>query len=123
MNIKTSQIELVKWLLLLRMKKLIAKIPDFLKLKLEFWKSWVYLSKTKFKKELKKRVHYADFWEIYLNECVLSELAENKLWAIFIRKLQFKSEEWSLTKLTSKIDQISDQPESCVQSYGFKRLF
>jgi hypothetical protein len=54
--------------------------------------------------------------------CFLSELAENKLLQLsdFIRKLQFKSEGWSLTKLTSKIDQISDQPESCVQSTDLK---
>jgi plasmid stabilization system protein ParE len=56
----------------------------------------------------------------------LSELAENKL----LKLSNFLLENWNLkvrndflAKLTSKIDQISDQPESCVQSYEFKGLF
>jgi hypothetical protein len=40
MNIKTSQIELVKMTLTIENEKLIAKIPDFLKIKnLSFGKS------------------------------------------------------------------------------------
>jgi hypothetical protein len=42
MNIKTSQIELVKMTLTIENEKINYKIL-ILKLKLEFWKSWVYL--------------------------------------------------------------------------------
>ncbi len=56
----------------------------------------------------------------------LSELAENKL----LKLNDFLLENWNLKvrndfikKLTSKIDQISEQPESCPQSYEFKGLF
>ena len=56
----------------------------------------------------------------------LSELAENKL----IKLNDFLLENWSLKirndfieKLTSKIKQISEQPESCPQSLEFKGLY
>jgi len=56
----------------------------------------------------------------------LSELAENKL----LKLNDYLLENWSLNvkndfikKLTSKIDQISEQPESCPQSSEFKGLF
>jgi len=56
----------------------------------------------------------------------LSELAENKL----LKLNDYLLENWSLKvkndfikKLTSKIDQISEQPESCPQSSEFKGLF
>ena len=56
----------------------------------------------------------------------LSELAENKL----LRLNDFLLENWNLKvrndfikKLTSKIEQISEQPESCPQSTEFKGLF
>jgi plasmid stabilization system protein ParE len=56
----------------------------------------------------------------------LSELAENKL----LKLTEFLLENWSLKvrndfvkKLTSKIGQISDQPESCPQSSEFKGLY
>lgn len=56
----------------------------------------------------------------------LSELAENKL----LKLSDFLLENWNLKvrndfikKLTSKIDQISEQPESCAQSSEFKGLF
>mgnify|MGYP003624968618 CR=1 FL=1 len=56
----------------------------------------------------------------------LSELAENKL----LKLSDFLLEKWNLKvkndfikKLTSKIDQISEQPESCPQSSEFKGLF
>jgi plasmid stabilization system protein ParE len=56
----------------------------------------------------------------------LSELAENKL----LKLSDFLLENWNLKvrndfikKLTSKIDQISDQPESCPQSSECKGLF
>jgi len=56
----------------------------------------------------------------------LSEFAENKL----LKLSNFLLENWSLKvkndfikKLTSKIDQISKQPESCPQSSEFKGLF
>ena len=56
----------------------------------------------------------------------LSELAENKL----LKLTDFLIENWSLKvkndfikKLTSKIEQISDQPESCPQSSEFNGLF
>ncbi len=56
----------------------------------------------------------------------LSELAENKL----LKLNDFLLENWNLRvrndfikKLTSKIDQISKQPESCLQSSEFKGLF
>ncbi len=56
----------------------------------------------------------------------LSELAENKL----LKLTEFLLENWSLKvrndfvkKLTSKIGQISDQPESCSQSSEFKGLY
>jgi len=56
----------------------------------------------------------------------LSELAETKL----LKLSNFLLENWNLKvrndfikKLTSKIDQISEQPESCPQSSEFKGLF
>jgi plasmid stabilization system protein ParE len=56
----------------------------------------------------------------------LSELAENKL----LKLIDFLLENWSLKvrndfikKLTSKVVQISDQPESCQQSSEFKGLY
>ena len=56
----------------------------------------------------------------------LSELAENK----FLKLTDFLLENWSLKvrndfikKLTSKIQQISDQPESCPKSSEFNNLF
>ena len=56
----------------------------------------------------------------------LSEFAENKL----LKLSNFLLENWSLKvkndfikKQTSKIDQISKQPESCPQSSEFKGLF
>ena len=56
----------------------------------------------------------------------LSELAENKL----LKLTDFLLENWNLKvrnefikKLTSKIEQISEQPESCPQSTNFKGLF
>jgi len=56
----------------------------------------------------------------------LSKLAENKL----LKLSDFLLENWSLKvkndfieKLTSKINQISEQPESCPQSSEFKGLF
>ena len=56
----------------------------------------------------------------------LSELAENKL----IKLNDFLLENWNLKtrndfikKLTSKIEQISEQPESCPQSLEFKGLY
>ena len=56
----------------------------------------------------------------------LSELAENKL----LKLNDFLLENWSLKvrndfikKLTSKIDQLSEQPESCPESLEFKGLF
>lgn len=56
----------------------------------------------------------------------LSELAESKL----LKLGDFLLENWNLKvrndfikKLTSKIDQISEQPESCPQSTEFKDLF
>jgi len=56
----------------------------------------------------------------------LSELAERKL----LKLTDFLLENWSLKvrndfikKLTSKITQISDQPESCPQSTAFKGLY
>lgn len=56
----------------------------------------------------------------------LSELAENKL----LKLTDFLLENWSLNvrndfikKLTSKIQQISDQPESCPRSSEFNGLF
>jgi len=56
----------------------------------------------------------------------LSELAENKL----LKLNNFLLEKWNLQvkndfikKLTSKINQISKQPESCPQSSEFKGLF
>ncbi|NLP59536.1 type II toxin-antitoxin system RelE/ParE family toxin, partial [Lutibacter sp. B1] len=56
----------------------------------------------------------------------LSELAENKL----LKLNDFLLENWNLKvrndfikKLTSKIEQISEQPESCPQSIEFKGLF
>ena len=56
----------------------------------------------------------------------LSELAENKL----LKLNDFLLAHWNLKvrddfieKLTSKIDQISNQPESCPQSFEFKGLF
>lgn len=56
----------------------------------------------------------------------LSELAENKL----LKLNDFLLENWNLKvrndfikKLKSKIDQISEQPESCPQSSEFKGLF
>ncbi len=56
----------------------------------------------------------------------LSELAENKL----LKLTAFLLENWSLKvrndfikKLTSKIEQITDQPESCPRSPKFKGLF
>ena len=56
----------------------------------------------------------------------LSELAENK----FLKLNDFLLENWNLKvrndfikKLASKIDKISDQPESCQQSSEFKGLF
>ena len=56
----------------------------------------------------------------------LSELAENKL----LKLTDFLLKNWSLKvkndftkKLTSKIQQISNQPESCPQSSEFNGLF
>jgi plasmid stabilization system protein ParE len=56
----------------------------------------------------------------------LSELAENKL----LKLNDFLLENWNLKvrndfikKLTSKIEQISNQPESCPQSSVFQGLF
>jgi plasmid stabilization system protein ParE len=56
----------------------------------------------------------------------LSELAENKL----LKLNDFLLENWNLKvrddfikKLTSKIEQISEQPESCPQSSEFKGLY
>ncbi|AMC10226.1 plasmid stabilization protein [Lutibacter profundi] len=56
----------------------------------------------------------------------LSELAETKL----LKLSNFLLENWNLKvrndfikKLTSKIDQISEQPESCPQSSEFNGLF
>ena len=56
----------------------------------------------------------------------LSELAENKL----LKLNDFLLENWNLKvrndfikKLTSKIEQISEYPESCPQSFEFKGLF
>ena len=56
----------------------------------------------------------------------LSELAENKL----LRLNEFLLEKWNLKvrndfikKLTSKIEQISKQPESCPQSSEYKGLY
>jgi len=56
----------------------------------------------------------------------LSELAEKKL----LKLNDFLLENWSLkvrndfiNKLTSKINQIAEQPESCPQSSEFKGLF
>lgn len=56
----------------------------------------------------------------------LSELAESKL----LKLNEFLLENWNLKvrndfikKLTSKIEQISNQPESCPESYLFKGLF
>jgi len=56
----------------------------------------------------------------------LSELAEKKL----LKLNNFLLENWNLKvrndfikKLTSKINQISEQPESCPQSSEFKGLF
>ncbi len=56
----------------------------------------------------------------------LSELAENKL----LKLNTFLLENWNLKirndfikKLTSKIEQISNQPESCPQSFEYKGLF
>ncbi|OFZ01269.1 MAG: plasmid stabilization protein [Bacteroidetes bacterium RIFCSPLOWO2_12_FULL_31_6] len=56
----------------------------------------------------------------------LSELAEDKLFKL----TSFLLENWSLKvrndflrKLTSKINQISKQPESCPESSEFKGLF
>ena len=56
----------------------------------------------------------------------LSELAEDKL----LKLNDFLLENWNLKvrndfikKLASKIDQISDQPQSCQQSSEFKGLF
>ena len=56
----------------------------------------------------------------------LSELAENKL----LKLNDFLLENWNLkvrndfiNKLTSKIEQISEQPESCPQSSEFKGLY
>jgi plasmid stabilization system protein ParE len=56
----------------------------------------------------------------------LSELAEKKL----LKLNDFLLENWNLkvrndfiNKLTSKINQISKQPESCPQSSEFKGLF
>ena len=56
----------------------------------------------------------------------LSELAENKL----LKLNDFLLENWNLKvrndfikKLTSKINQISEHPESCPQSSEFKSLF
>jgi plasmid stabilization system protein ParE len=56
----------------------------------------------------------------------LSELTETKL----LKLSNFLLENWNLKvrndfikKLTSKIDQISEQPESCPQSSEFKGLF
>ena len=56
----------------------------------------------------------------------LSELAENK----FLKLSDFLVENWNLKvrndfikKLTSKINQISELPESCPQSTEFKGLF
>jgi hypothetical protein len=47
------------------MKKLIAKIPDFLKLKLEFWKE-LSLSKTKFKKRIEEKEFTTQTFEKYI---------------------------------------------------------
>ncbi|MDT8411388.1 MAG: type II toxin-antitoxin system RelE/ParE family toxin [Vicingaceae bacterium] len=56
----------------------------------------------------------------------LSELAEKKL----LKLTDFLLENWNLKvrndfikKLTSKIKQVSEQPESCPQSTDFKGLF
>lgn len=56
----------------------------------------------------------------------LSEIAQNKL----LKLNDFLLENWSLKvrndfikKLSSKIQQISNQPESCPQSNKFKGLF
>lgn len=56
----------------------------------------------------------------------LSELTENKL----LKLNDFLLENWNLKvrndfikKLTSKIEQISEQPESCTQSSEFKGLY
>ena len=56
----------------------------------------------------------------------LSELAENKL----LKLNDFLLENWDLkvrndfiNKLSSKINQILEQPESCTQSSEFKRLY
>ena len=56
----------------------------------------------------------------------LSELAESKL----LKLNDFLLENWNLKvrndfieKLTSKIQQISEQPESCPQSSVFKGLY
>ena len=56
----------------------------------------------------------------------LSELAENKL----LKLSAFLLENWNLKvrndfikKLTSKINQISEQPQSCPQSSKFNGLF
>ena len=56
----------------------------------------------------------------------LSELAESKLLILS----NFLLENWNLKvrndfieKLTSKVDQISEQPESCPQSTEFKGLY
>ena len=56
----------------------------------------------------------------------LSELAENKL----LKLNDFLLENWNIKdrndfikKLTSKIEQISNHPESCPQSYVLKGLF
>jgi plasmid stabilization system protein ParE len=56
----------------------------------------------------------------------LSELAESKL----LKLNEFLLENWNLKvrndfieKLTSKIEQILNQPESCPESYLFKGLF
>ena len=58
-------------------------------------------------------------------EVYLSELAESKL----LQLSQYLLEKWGkktrdkfIQKLTEKIDQISQQPDSCPQSFAFKGL-
>lgn len=56
----------------------------------------------------------------------LSELAERKLLKLseyLLEKWNLKTRDKFIEKLTEKIEQISLQPESCLQSSEFKELY